>query len=449
MHQIIYKRLLYFISLVILVTLTIQVYWNYKNYRSAQQLLHNEVQSIVDRSIDSYFIERAAAGTMALQVDKGGNVGGDASLIQPGQIEQITVVRNEKDQQNRSALAGTLLLSLRTDSLDVSVLSDQLEEQFRTRDLFVEFAWRFRSRNGTIQTYNEPFISKAHNFLKGHSAYLPKNSELSFYYGRLTGSILKRNSVGILLSGFLVVSVIFCLFFLLRIIARQKELSAIKEDLLNNLTHEFQTPIATAKVALEGIQNFNGQNDPVKTRNYLDIAGMHLDKLQGMVEKLLETVNLEKGQFQIRKEKEDLVLLLTSLLYRYEQLAPDRKIFQRIPMRHCYVALDKFHMEHALNSVLDNAIKYGGFEIEVQLKKKPGEVQIIILDSGTGLTGGQARHIFEKFYRVPQGNIQEARGYGIGLYYAKQVVEAHGGTIEVCVKDKTKFIFCIPDGKTD
>ena len=144
----------------------------------------------------------------------------------------------------------------------------------------------------SIQRLNQ--IDKASLSTISKSAYLPKGSTLKVHFKNETKTILKRILSGILISILLVLAVISCLFYLLTIIKRQKQLAEVKNDLISNITHEFKTPIATISVALESIKNFNVIDDKEKTKTYLEMSNTQLSKLNVMVEKLLETAKTHK-----------------------------------------------------------------------------------------------------------------------------------------------------------
>jgi len=146
----------------------------------------------------------------------------------------------------------------------------------------------------------------------------PTGSELNINFTNETRAVLQRILGGIAISTLLVIAVISCLFYLLKIIKHQKQLSEVKNDLISNITHEFKTPIATISVALESITNFNSIENKEKTKKYVDISSTHLSKLNVMVEKLLETATLDSDSLQLNKEKVNVIDLLTILCQRYQ-----------------------------------------------------------------------------------------------------------------------------------
>jgi signal transduction histidine kinase len=266
----------------------------------------------------------------------------------------------------------------------------------------------------------------------------------------------------------LVASVIICLLYLLRIIKRQKQLAEVKNDLISNITHEFKTPLATMGIAMEAIQKFNAENDSEKNIRYAKISREQVDKLNMMVEKLLETATLDSENLELNFETYNLVELL--------QLASQNEAFsmgdKTISFSSCAstdaigfgrrlsaedsgdmrteedipYSIDVFHFENAINNIIDNAIKYGGKDISVEIVKQNNSIEITISDSGTSLTEVHKKQIFEKFYRVPKGNTHDVKGFGIGLYYSKKIIEKHNGTIDLSIKPNTRFKITLPNG---
>ena len=190
-----------------------------------------------------------------------------------------------------------------------------------------------------------------------------------------------------------------------------------------------KTPIATVSTAIEGIKNFNQNNDQAKTDSYLDISEQQLKKLHLMVEKLLETSTLDSDKLIIKKEEIDVVLMLRSLVHKHQMLSPEIEIQFKTNEGSLTIEVDPFHFENAVANVLDNAVKYGGNSIEVNLNSMLSSVEITIADDGGKINKNQREKIFDKFYRIPAGNRHDVKGFGIGLFYARKIVDKHGGQL--------------------
>ena len=277
------------------------------------------------------------------------------------------------------------------------------------------------------------------------SPFLHFDGRLTAYFDNPTQIILKRILTGILLSTILVLTVIACLIYLLNVIKRQKEVAEIKNDLISNITHEFKTPIATIGVALESLMDFKAIEDKDKTKSYINMSKDQLSKLNVMIEKLLETASLDSEVLNLNKEDVIIKDLVQNLITKH-QLTTEKPIRFNNELSDTFtVNVDLFHLENVISNIIDNAIKYGGDQIEVHLKKDDQNINVIVSDNGTSLTKAHKDKIFDKFYRVPKGNQHDVKGFGIGLYYAKRIVEKHNGLIEVLLEDGlTSFKITLP-----
>ena len=489
-----YSYLIYFIAAVIAVTLAIQIYWNYKNYQASRQQLINEIQTSLDFAIDNYYIDLAEKNTIGLSYE--GNILENKGLdtitkridissqgfkgldsLKPQDIHDIKIFkgvqalnmdtlaselsvslderrdvvksflnpRNVDSLKGKFALANRIIISISTDSIEIPEMNNYIQEQLNQKNLSVDYGYRFLNKKGLKQYFNLSQIDTTNLKAEAKSGYLPNKSTFTLFYDNIEQEVWKRNLLGILLSALLMTAVIACLLFLLKIINRQKQLAEVKNDLISNITHEFKTPIATISVALEGIKNFNRENDPIKTGNYVNTSTAQLDKLTMMVEKLLETATLDGEELALNKEEVNLNNLLQSLVNKHQTLAIGKKISLSQIDDDAITNGDPFHLDNALNNLLDNAVKYGGDTIEVTLNSRNGSYSILVSDSGTSLSKAEAKQIFEKFYRVPKGNTHDVKGFGIGLYYTQKIIEKHGGSIDVSVTSQTTFKIDLPN----
>jgi signal transduction histidine kinase len=510
-----YKSILYLISAVILATLFIQVYWNYKNYLTGKQQLANDVQTSLDNAVDQYYTELATKGSF--------QIFGDTLFFPKNSIKKRGVFLTETDtcltpslsidtshseiKIMRSEISDnldvnlTILDSVRTDKLDNSVLKiisnsknpitelsskivvsfseDRLSlakidslfyAELQRKNIGVDYGLSHYGAYQKTEKLRPEIIDQATLETVSKSPYFFRDNNLKAHFTNVTLAVLKKNLVGIFLSFLLVASVIICLLYLLRIIKRQKQLAEVKNDLISNITHEFKTPLATMGIAMEAIQKFNAENDSEKNIRYAKISREQVDKLNMMVEKLLETASLDSEKLELKFESYNLVELL--------QIASQKEAFsvgdKTISFSSCAPAfglrsrsyfgevdkasggmraeedipysIDVFHFENAINNIIDNAIKYGGKDISVEIVKQNNSIEITISDSGTSLTEAHKKQIFEKFYRVPKGNTHDVKGFGIGLYYTKKIIEKHNGTIDLSIKPNTTFKISLPDG---
>jgi two-component system phosphate regulon sensor histidine kinase PhoR len=259
-----------------------------------------------------------------------------------------------------------------------------------------------------------------------------------------------QKMIGTLLSSLaLLVLTTLCFIYMLRTILKQKKLSEVKNDFINNMTHELKTPIATVYAAVEAMQNFNALNDHRKTQNYLDISKQELQRLSDLVEKVLHIAAEEKEDIELFKEETDLHEIIDSILSNH-QLKAGKPIQLRYDnlLGNSTVMVDKDHIANAINNLVDNAIKYSGddAQIHIQCMKEKDQLVIRVKDNGIGIPRFYQENIFDKFFRVPTGNLHNVKGFGLGLSYVKKIVDMHGGTIKV-ISDPDKgseFIIRIP-----
>ena len=249
----------------------------------------------------------------------------------------------------------------------------------------------------------------------------------------LTFVILRKMSGVIAASLILFLILAFSFWFLIHTMLKQKSLEEMKSDFTNNITHELKTPVAVAYAANDALLNFDAGNDPEKRREYLEISQGQLEKLEGMIEQILSMSMESRKTFELKKEDIALEPLLQSLAQQHK-LSAEKACEINIDVEEGMILLaDRFHLSNIIGNLIDNAIKYSGesVRIDITARRANESTEIRIRDNGIGIAPDKQKHIFEKFYRVPTGNVHDVKGYGLGLYYAKTMVEKHGGTITV------------------
>ena len=249
----------------------------------------------------------------------------------------------------------------------------------------------------------------------------------------LTLVILRKMAGVIAASLVLFLILAFSFWFLIHTMLKQKSLEEMKSDFTNNITHELKTPVAVAYAANDALLNFEAGNDPAKRREYLEISQSQLKKLEGMIEQILSMSMESRKTFELRKEDITLKPLLQTLAEQHRLSAEKPCSFHIEAEDDLIIHADRFHFGNVISNLIENAIKYSGDGVNIAIRAKTtsGGVEISVKDNGTGIAPDKQKHIFDKFYRVPTGDIHDVKGYGLGLYYAKTMVEKHGGTISV------------------
>ena len=235
-------------------------------------------------------------------------------------------------------------------------------------------------------------------------------------------------SVGILL----ILAIVFSL--MMRALRKLRELDEMKSDFTSNMTHELKTPIAVAYAANDAMLVYGLDKNPEKREEYLKVTRESLEKLNGMVEQILSMSMENRDRLSLRIESTELSPLLESVAAQTRLSAgkPCQIAVSVIP-EGLTADIDASLMSSVLATLLDNAVKYSGDSAEIHLsaEEKDGHVRLSVRDNGIGIAPEKQGHIFEKFYRVPTGDVHDVKGYGIGLFFAKTIVEKHGGHISV------------------
>lgn len=246
-----------------------------------------------------------------------------------------------------------------------------------------------------------------------------------------TTGVVLREMMGILIASGLIVLLLAVAFYeLIRTILRQRTLDEMKTDFTNNITHELKTPIAVAYAANDALLNFGEQADEAKRRHYLTLCRQQLERLSGMVEQILSMSMERRRQFRLDIEAVNLAQLLRPVIEQ-QQLKADKpvEITTCINPDGLTIQADRTHLSNILNNLIDNAVKYSPGEAHVEIVAT--STSITVTDHGMGIAADKLPHIFDKFYRVPTGDRHDVKGYGLGLFYVKTMVEKHGWSIDV------------------
>ena len=335
-----------------------------------------------------------------------------------------------------------IFISFLDQSVEYEKIDSLIEIQLQKKGIELTTSFHHLKNDTLFHQTKDSLLATEKKYLRSKSTFVKDNEAFKLVYNNPSIAALKRSSFGILLSLLLSLAVISSLFYLLKIINQQKELAAIKNDLISNITHEFKTPIATISAAIEAIKNFNVLEDPEKTSKYLSMSSIQINKLHQMVEKLLETAMLDSEQLVLKKETVDIVDIAEKVVSKYQILAHKKELSFSKTLQPCYANIDVFHFENVISNLIDNAVKYGGNQIEMNINSVLNTIEITVIDDGNGIEKNQKEKIFDKFYRVPKGNTHDVKGFGIGLYYCKKIIEKHEGFIGL-KSDKNKTIFKI------
>ena len=270
------------------------------------------------------------------------------------------------------------------------------------------------------------------------------------YSASLAGArnyVLSEINPQILFSFVLTAITSLAFFFMYRSIRSQQRLMEIKNDFISNITHELKTPVTTVSVALEALRNFNGLENPQRTEEYLNIAQSELNRLTILTDKILKTAIFENKGVDFEPEAVDMFKTLEQVLHSMKLVFEKQKAkvsFEKTGEMFTITG-GSVHLTNVIYNLLDNALKYSHGEprIFVSLTENKSQVVLKVSDKGIGIPKEYSKKIFEKFFRVPVGDVHNVKGYGLGLSYVEGVIRSHKGKIEVESENGTGTTFTI------
>lgn len=264
---------------------------------------------------------------------------------------------------------------------------------------------------------------------------LMNSDYLILYFPRQMHFMLVQLTGMLAISILIVLILIGAFYYAIHTIIRQKKLSVMKTDFINNMTHEFKTPISTVALACEALSDSDIQKSETLYKNYIGIISEENRRLGIMAEKILQTAILEKGELKLRLELFDIHEIIREVVktMSIQVEIRDGLINTNLQASRSEIKADKVHITNIITNLLDNANKYTPSKprIEVATANVSGGIVITVSDNGVGISKSNQKKIFEKLYRVPTGNIHNVKGYGLGLSYVKFIVDKHKGSITV------------------
>lgn len=262
---------------------------------------------------------------------------------------------------------------------------------------------------------------------------LPKYDEFTYYFGvkfpTRSGYLFSKMQLSIVLSIILLITVLFFGYSMF-VILRQKRLSEMQKDFINNMTHEFKTPISTIKISADVFLNEPQIQQDKRLARYAGIIKEQNQRLNSQVENVLQLARIERGNFELKPERfalhEVLRDIANSAQVKIEKLG-GQFCTQFAPENIC-VKADRLHFSNVMHNLLDNAMKYCKEkpDVRLQTERLGNQVRISIADRGIGISKEQQGKVFDKFYRVPTGNVHNVKGFGLGLFYVRTICRKHG-----------------------
>lgn len=344
------------------------------------------------------------------------------------------------------------------DTLNPELLKNLLVEQFKEyniKEVFEYGIYDCFTDSIIFDRYVDLSSGKELNNMSGTE--LEKWAHDGHYFGvyfperKNTSYSTKENiSKSFYISSIVIVFITLIFAYAIVVILRQKRLSEVKTDFINNMTHELKTPISTIGLSSEVLLNKDIHKDPDRIHRYAQIIKAENSRLESQVERVLQIAKLDKGEIQLKKESLNLQELIkeSAEVFRISVEQNGGTITTVFNLENKSILADKVHLTNIIHNLLDNANKYSPENptIDVKLFSSNGGVSVSISDNGKGMNKEQQKLIFDKFYRVPTGSVHDIKGFGLGLYYVKQIINQHGGkvSVESEINKGSKFTFWLP-----
>jgi two-component system phosphate regulon sensor histidine kinase PhoR len=373
-----------------------------------------------------------------------------------GVVNQLFKERQPiNDSDNDCAAFCDLGSSEALKKINVVLLDSLLSNEFR--DLRITSPFQF----GVYQTVSKHFVLKGKGFneenvvkskhkialtcMHKSDAYI-----LSVYFINEKEIIKGRLSPLMLLSLLLIIGLAGLFGYVVYILNKQKRLGEMKSDFVNNMTHEFKTPISTISLASEMLLKSEVYSDSNRVGKYAKMIYDENSRLRSMVEWVLQMAVLDKGEYRLKMRETDAHQIIRELIQRFTlAVKPHGGNICLNLKATCYTfKVDKIHFINIISNLLDNAIKYSPEKLHITLKTWSDDkgFYIMVEDKGMGISQEHQRHIFRNLYRVPTGNLHNVKGFGLGLYYVKTLMAAHGGSVKVTseLRKGSKFELFFP-----
>lgn len=242
--------------------------------------------------------------------------------------------------------------------------------------------------------------------------------------------ILRRMTFILILSLLSILTLITLFVIAIRALIKQKKVSDVKTDFINNITHELKTPLATLGISTKILEQKNIRENDENFNAIVNTISRQNNRLQNLIDQVMAN-SLAENEIELQKEKINTEAFLLSIVEDFKIGNPKISILTDFQTEKTILVLDKFHLTTAILNVLENAVKYGSSNILIKTKNIQNQFSLSIEDDGIGIPKNKQALLFEKFYRVKQGNLHNTKGLGLGLYYVDQIIKAHHGTIAV------------------
>ena len=363
-------------------------------------------------------------------------------------------LRNQYNKQN-DALLRKLLEDVPIENrIDNMRLQQYLFQNLEEKGITFLYEYAIINSKGETAYKTENFTDDNNEYKTYQKRLFPNDIHAKANYIRLHFIQMPNpiyESLGLVIpSAIFTLIMVFMSIVTIMIIVRQKRVDQIKNDFINNMTHEFKTPISTISLASQMLKDGSVIKTPKTLQHISGVIQDESKRLSFQVEKVLQMAIFEKGKKGLKLKNIDVNDLIHNVTnnFRIKVENANGKIIERLEAKNSIISVDDVHFTNVIYNLLDNAVKYkmGSPVLYVKTWNKNNGIVISIKDNGMGISKDNLKRIFEKFYRVPTGNVHDVKGFGLGLAYVKKIVDDHGGQISVEseLKVGTKFDIFLP-----
>ncbi len=337
--------------------------------------------------------------------------------------------------------------------LDVDILDSLLHQEISNQDIKTKFEYGVYSTSKGKMIFEKGEKHKSELMKEGFVfalypyEFLEHPDYLMIYFPYEIRYLLKQMAVIIFISLILIVIILMLFIYVIKVIVWQKRLSEMKNDFINNMTHEIKTPISTISLACEALSDREIKKNQMLSDNYLKVINDENTRLGGIADKILQAATIEKDDFKLKREKVNIHEIIDSVINNIgiQVEVNDGKISCKYNAAKPVLNGDKMHLISVISNLLDNANKYTPKRplIKVVTDNYSDGLKICIIDNGVGISKENQKKIFDKLYRVPTGNVHDVKGFGLGLSYVKAIIDQHGGKITIDSELKKGSKFCV------
>jgi two-component system phosphate regulon sensor histidine kinase PhoR len=366
--------------------------------------------------------------------------------------ELLSINKDEAELFNPvKQVTSNYYVTLINDTVNPYLLENLLKNEFTERNIKIDFEYViydcftdsivFGDYVSLDNQEQDQLQSKSYNMIWDRDGHY-----FGVYFPSKQSYIMNEMGIWLFSSSIILVIIIF-FAYTISVILKQKRLSEIKNDFINNITHEFKTPISTISLSAEVLLGDNIAEEPQRLSNYARIIKEENNRLKNQVDKVLQLATLDKDKLKLENESIDLHELIASSVKSFGLIVREREgeiLCKLNAEKHTFFG-DRIHITNTLHNLIDNAIKYSTNKpkIEVATNYHKGFIEISVKDNGIGVSKEGQKYIFEKFYRAPTNDVHDVKGFGLGLNYVKTIVEAYDGSVKLISKEGEGSTFVI------